>query len=73
MAVWRWPRTKPKVDAISVKLTNHNVWHEYDLMRGMRDFVKGNDTAHNDAFMVFLGRCLWALLRIEKLNTHQEK
>ena len=43
------------------------------MMRGMRDFVERKDTVHGDAFMVFLGRCLWALLRIEELNTHREK
>lgn len=44
----------PKADAIAVRITNPYEWHEQDLLKGLRDFRAGKDTAHRDAFEVFL-------------------
>jgi hypothetical protein len=54
-------------------LTNPHEWHERDLMRGMRDFRASVDTVHADAFSVFLGRCMWALLRLEHVQTAKKE
>lgn len=43
------------------------------MMRGMRDFRANADTVHADAFSIFVARCMWAFLRLEHVQTHQEK
>jgi hypothetical protein len=65
--VWTPPSTDRKVDAISVRLTNPGEWHEADMLRGLRDFRRGHETAHADAFGVFLCRVGHCVLGIESM------
>lgn len=48
-------------------MTNYDEWHERDFIRGIRDFRRGADSAHRDAFDIFICRVGWGILRIESM------
>lgn len=65
--MWTRRLIAQKVDAIALRLTNYDEWHERDFGRGIRDFRLGSNTAHRDAFDIFLCRVGWGILRIESM------
>jgi hypothetical protein len=48
-------------------LTNPDVIHAHDIVKGFRHFVQHKDSIHREAFEVYACRVMHALLRVESM------